>query len=140
VFRNIGNDNIRANITDLDLGTSLTSADRIDISGNYADGTSLTDAQIDVYAGSSTAGLSDARVLVLNDARYTTSADVLSSVQLLGIQNDYLTVFWADQGGTVHMSAVDRPDSSYGDIYELAAITNLTIQSVAQNLDYTDFV
>ncbi|GEM_PF-1420649 len=140
VLNNTGNDNIRAQITDLDLGTSLTSADRIDIAGSYADGASLTDAQIDVYTGGSTSALADARVLVLNDGRYADSTDVLSNVRTLGIEKGSLTVFWADQGGTVHMSAVPSPASSYGDIYELAALTNLTIQGVAQNLDYTDFV
>lgn len=140
VFDNIANDNIRARITDLDLGTSLTSADRIDIAGSYADGASLTDAQIDVYTGGSTSALADARVLVLNDGRYADATDVLSNVRTLGIEKGSLTVFWADQGGTVHMSAVTSPTSSYGDIYELAALTNLTIQGVAQNLDYTDFV
>ncbi len=140
VFNNIGNDNIRARITDIDLGTGLTSADRIDIAGSYADGATLTDAQIDVYTGGSTSALADARVLVLNDGRYADSADVLSNVRTLGIEKGSLTVFWADQGGTVHMSAVPSPASSYGDIYELAALTNLTIQGVAQNLDYTDFV
>lgn len=140
VFENVYNDNVRATITDLDLGTGLTSFDRLEMGGSYAAGRSLTDAQIDVYTGGSTAALADARVLVLNDHRYSSAAEVLSGVNTLGIANNYLTVFWADQSGTVHLSAIDHPNHNYGKIFELAEITNLTIQGVAQNLDYTDFV
>ncbi len=127
-------------ITDLDLGTSLSSVDLIEVQGSYVRGSSLTDAQINIYAGGDAAALADSRVLVLTDAMYANTTAVVEQIRNLGVQSDFLTVFWADQNERVHLGSLDYPNATSGLLSDLAEIENLSILGVAQNLDYTDFV
>jgi len=128
-------------ITDFNFGTSSTTVDQLDLSGNST--VSYTGGFDIVSLAASDTHTSDTDVVVLDAATYATSAAAEDAAHAYtngtGAGTD-LIVIWQDSFGVVTVSVDTDDNIDAGGLLPVAQLTGLSIQDIKANIDVADFI
>ena len=128
-------------ITDFNFGTSSTTVDQLDLSGNST--VSYTGGFDIVSLAASDTHTSDTDVVVLDAATYSTAALAEDAAQAYtngtGAGTD-LIVIWQDSFGVVTVSVDTDDNIDAGGLLPVAQLTGLSINDIKANIDVADFI
>ena len=128
-------------ITDFDFGTSSTTVDQLDLSGNST--VSYTGDFDIVSLAASETHTSDTDVVILDAATYATAAAAEDAAHAYtngtGAGTD-LIVIWQDSFGVVTVSVDTDDNIDAGGLLPVAQLTGLSIQDIKANIDVGDFI